>query len=122
MTSSIQQLLTDIGMLGAAHGLEKHASGIFDYLASANPERLAPALGHSVLKLLKGEVEQAIDTLMSFTQGEEADMANALIALVYWIDKSPQQSELWLNKLASDMGPASALATAIRQEIQGAVG
>jgi hypothetical protein len=63
ITSAQVRLLTEVGMLGAGHGLAAEAVAIFESLQVLRPDRPFPYIGLAVASLNGGRFDEAVEVL-----------------------------------------------------------
>lgn len=63
LTGDEVRALADLGFIALSRGLDTHAAAIFDGLSIARPEQEVGAIGRALVKMLRGDVDEAIALL-----------------------------------------------------------
>ena len=100
----VARLLGKIAFMGLWQGRFAESEAIFDALGAAQPDRIGPVLGLSMLHAHKGEYAKAAEMLESkaLVMDPKDDHARAWLGLVLYRDGKTEQSKKYLNAVLAD--------------------
>ena len=118
------RLLGKIAFMGLWQGRYGESEAIFDALRAAQPDRIGPVLGLSMLHAHKGEYAKAAEMLESkaLAMDPKDDHARAWLGLVLYRDGKADQAKKYLDAVLVDgkAEDAKELARGILKELAAA--